>query len=99
MTDFLPPTLDPPLLLLRLGEVCENLKTLYEQLAFTRRTELELRTQAYQASQQDSHAARARDAELASTHATVSVWELEATINGLKEEKYYLLQCLEWAKE
>lgn len=83
----------------RLKELAENLSTLYEQLAFAKRTEIELRTQAYQGSSSESISGRNRDAEIASSHATTSILELEARVDGMKEEKFYILTCLRWQGE
>lgn len=85
--------------LLRLQELAENLATLYEQLAFTRRTELELKVQAYQSSPSESIAGRTRDSEMQASHTTTSVWEIEAQIEVMKEEKFYILTCMKWSGE
>lgn len=80
----------------RLEEVVQTLKGLYSELAFHKKNELIAKREAYNSDFSQSVSAREKYASFSAAEHTIAVWETEATISSLIEEKWLINTLLKY---
>ncbi len=78
-----------------LCDITEHLAKLYEEVAFTRSTEHRAKMEAWSISTESSVTAREKAGSINSIESTIGLWELEAQIKALVEERDLIRLLLE----
>lgn len=89
-------TSDFPDPLVRLNEIVAQLKTLYSDLAFNKSEELRAKRDAWTNSTESSQSGREKFATFSAADHTIAVWDIEAQINSLIEEKWLIQTILKY---
>lgn len=83
-------------LLARLLDITVELGTLYSDLAFNKSEELRAKRDAWNNSTESSQTGREKFATFSAADHTIAVWEIEAQISSLVEEKWYINTVLKY---
>lgn len=83
----------------RLEDIVNQLKSLYSDLAFHRKNELITKRNAYSSSTDSSISGREKYATFSAADHTIAIWETQAEIDGLIEEKWLIKAQLEYGSE
>lgn len=79
----------------RLTQIVVQLQGLYSDLAFHKKAELLTKRDAWLNSTESSQAGRDRSAQFAAAEHTIAIWQTEAEINSLIEEKWLIRTVLD----
>lgn len=80
----------------KLREVVEQIKAVQTDLAFNRANELRVKKDAWLNCPETSLSARDKYATYAASEHTIAIWELEAQLHNLIEEKWMIKAEMEY---